>query len=73
MIYHFFVANIEFSLSETFNKFTVFCVSIIHMTVAEVCEKLKVVSSDFSIMKNIVVSFSLSSFPAKLTCCGSFN
>ena len=53
-MYHFFVANRELSLSEPFNKFTIFCVFIIYTNVTEFCEKLKVVSSDFSIMKNIV-------------------
>ena len=44
------------------------------MIVAEFCEKLKVVSSDFSMMKNIVALLVwLSSFPIKLICCGSFN
>ena len=43
------------------------------MIVTEFCEKLKVVSSDFSIIKNIVAPLSLSSFPIKLICCGSFN
>ena len=33
------------------------------------CEKLKVVSSDFSIMKNIVTPLSFSSLPIKLICC----
>ena len=71
--YHFFVANFEFQLSEPFNKFTIFCVSIIYMIVAEFCEKLKVVSSDFSMMKNIVAPVFLRNFPIKLICCGSFN
>ena len=67
----FFVANFEFSLSEPFSKFTVFCVSIICMTVTKFCEKLKVVSSDFSMIKNIVAPWSwFSSFPTKLICCG---
>ena len=39
----------------------------------EFCEKLKVVSSDFSIMKNIVAPVFLKSLPVKLICCGSFN
>ena len=44
------------------------------MIVTESCEKLKVVSSDFSMMKNIVAPQSwFSSFPIKLTWCGSFN
>ena len=69
----FFVANFAFSLLEPFNKFTVFCVSIIYMVVAEFCEKLKVVSFDFSMMKNIVAPVFLESFPMKLICCGSFD
>ena len=36
--------------------------------VTEFCEKLKVVSSDFSMIKNIVSSSS-SSLPIKLICC----
>ena len=43
------------------------------MTVTKFCEKLKVVSSDFSIIKNIVAPVFLKSFPIKLICCGSFN
>ena len=43
------------------------------MTVAEFCKKLKVVSSDFLIMKNIVAPVFFESFPIKLICCGSFN
>ena len=43
------------------------------MIVTEFCKKLKVVSSDFSIMKNIVAPLASSSFPIKLICCGSFN
>ena len=43
------------------------------MIVAGFCEKLKVVSSDFSMMKNIVVPLASSNFPIKLICCGSFN
>ena len=39
----------------------------------EFCEKLKLVSSDFSIMKNIVAPVYLKSLPIKLICCGSFN
>ena len=72
-MYHFFVANFEFSLSKPFNKFTIFCVYIIYMIVAEFCEKLKVVSFDFSIMKNIVVPLTSSTFQIKLISCGSFN
>ena len=65
----FFFANFAFSLSERFNKFTIFCVSNIYMIVAEFCEKLKVVSFDFSMMKNIVAP----SLPIKPICCESFN
>ena len=71
--YHFFVANFEFSLPEPFSKFTIFCVSIIYMIVAEFWEKLKVVSSDFSMMKNIVAPCVFKSLSIKLICCGSFN
>ena len=39
----------------------------------EFCEKLKVVSSDFSIMKKIVAPVFLKNLPMKLICCGSFN
>ena len=70
---HFLVAKFEFSLSEQFNKFTIFCVSIIYTIVTEFCEKLKVVSSDLSIIKNIVIPVFLKSLPIKLICCGSFN
>ena len=55
-MYHFFVANVEYSLSELFNKFTIFYVSIIYIIVTEFCEKLKVASSDFSVTNNIVAS-----------------
>ena len=52
----------------------IFCACIIYITVAEFCEKLKVVFSDFPIMKNFVALwFWFSSFPIKLICCGSFN
>ena len=37
----------------------------------EFCEKLKVVSSDFSMIKNIVAPVFFESFPIKLICCGS--
>ena len=43
------------------------------MTVIEFCEKLQVVSSDFSIMKDIVAPWVFKSLPVKLICCGSFN
>ena len=43
------------------------------MIVTEFSEKLKVVSSDFSMMKNIVAQSSYKSLPIKLICCGSFN
>ena len=72
-MYHFFVANFELSLSEPFNKFTIFCVSIIYTIVTEFCEKLKVVSSDLSMIKNIVAPVFLECFPIKLICCQSFN
>ena len=50
-----------------------FFVSIIYIIVTEVYEKLKVLSSDFLIMKNVVAPLPLSSFPIKLICWGSFN
>ena len=67
------MANFEVSLSEPFNKFIIFCVSIIYIIAAEFCEKLKVISFYFSIIKNIVAPLSLSRFPIKLICQGSFN
>ena len=70
---HFLVANFELSLSKLFNKFTIFRVYINYTIATEFCEKLKVVSSDFSIMKNIVASVFLKSLSIKLICCGSFN
>ena len=39
----------------------------------EFCEKLKVVSSDFSIIKNVVAPRVFKSLPIKLICCGYFN
>ena len=69
----FFVANFTYSLSEPYNKFTTFCVSIIYMIVTEFYEKLKVVSSDFSMIKNIVALSIFESLPVTLICCGSFN
>ena len=70
----FLVENFEDSLLVSRNKFAIFCVSIfIHSqnqtTVAAFCEDPKVVSSDFSMMKNIVAPSSLLSFPMKLICC----
>ena len=72
-MYHFYVANLELSLSEPFTKFTIFSVSIIYTIVTKFCEKLKVVSSYFSMIKNIVNPVFFGSFPIKLICCGSFN
>ena len=43
------------------------------MIVTEFRKKSKVVSSDFSIMKNIVAPLASSSFPIQLICRGSFN
>ena len=43
------------------------------MIVTEFCEKLRIVSSDFSIIKKILAPFLLESLPIKLICCGSFN
>ena len=57
----------------SFNKSTTFCVFINYMIVTEFCEKLKVVSSDFSVMKNIVPPRVFESLPIKLIYCGSFN
>ena len=48
------VKNFIGSFSELFNKFAIFCVSVIYMIVTEFCEKLKVVSSNFSMTKNTV-------------------
>ena len=39
------------------------------MILTEFCEKLKVVSSDFSMIKNIFAPLSSSSLPVKLICC----
>ena len=38
-------------------------------TVAVFCEKSKIVSTDFSVIKNIVGSLFLLSLPMKLICC----
>ena len=43
------------------------------MIVTEFCEKLKVVSSDFSMMKNIVAPRVFKSLPIKQFFCGSFS
>ena len=43
------------------------------MMFTEFCKNSKVVSSDFSMMKNIVAPVFFKSFPIKLICCGSFN
>ena len=50
-----------------------FWVSIIYTIVTEFCEKLKVLSFDFSIMRNIVAPVFIKSLPIKLICCGSLN
>ena len=47
----FFVANFESSLSKLFREFIIFYDSVIYITVTEFLKKLKVDSSDFSIMK----------------------
>ena len=60
-------------MSKLFNKFTIFCVSIIYMILTEACENLNLVSSDFSMMKNIVVPRVFKILPIKVICCGSFN
>ena len=57
----------------SFNKFTIFCVSIIYLIVAEFCEKLKAVSSDFLMMKKVFAPRVFKSLPIKLICCESFN
>ena len=49
------------------------CVSIIYMIVTEFSEKLKVGSSDFAMMKNIVAPCLFKSLTVKLISCGSFN
>ena len=43
------------------------------MIVTEFCKKLKVVSSGFSMMKNIAALVFFKSFPIKLICYGSLN
>ena len=43
------------------------------MTVTEFCKKLRAVSSDFSMIKNIVAPRVAKSLQIKLICCGSFN
>ena len=43
------------------------------MIVTELCEKLKVVSFEISIMKNIGTTVYFKSFPIKLIYYGSFN
>ena len=43
------------------------------MIVTEFCEKLRVASSDFSMMKNIIAQRVAKSLPIKLICCGSLN
>ena len=43
------------------------------MIMIEFCEKLKIVSSDISIIKNIVAPSIFESLPIKLICSGSFN
>ena len=69
----FFVANFEYSFSVLLNKFTMFCVSNVYIIVTELYKNSKVVSSDFSIMKNIVTLLTcFSILPMKLICCGSF-
>ena len=48
-------------------------VSIIYMIVTEFCKKLRVVSSDFPMTKNIVAPRLAKNLPIKLISCGSFN
>ena len=71
--YHLLLAKFEDSLLASPNKFTVFWVFIFipgqnQTMVAKFWVNLKVVSSDFSMMKNVASSF-LSSLPIKLICC----
>ena len=71
--YCFLVANFLDSLSVSFNKFTIFWVSVLYIvyiytTFTDFCENLKVASSGFSMIKNIVASCSFSLL-IKLTCC----
>ena len=46
----------------------IFCVSV-YVILTTFCEKLKVTSSVFSLIKNIVAPSVLSSLPIKLVCC----
>ena len=65
------VYNIPFfdsSSLESFNKFIIFCASILYDT-EKFSEKLNLVSSDFLMMKNIVALSFSSSLPIKLICC----
>ena len=73
MMYPVFVANVEYSFAELFNKFTIFCVFSIHIIVTEFCRNSKAVSSDFSMMKNVVTPLAcFSILTIKLISCGSF-
>ena len=66
--HHFFVANLNYSLLESFNRFTIFWVSIYIMG-RVFCKNSKFVSSVLSIIKKIVASSYLSSLPMKLIYC----
>ena len=66
--YHFFIANLDSSLLEPLKKIITFCFPL-YMILIEFCEKLKVGSSDFPMIKNIVTPLSSSNLPIKLIYC----
>ena len=72
-MYHFYLQTLNYHFQYRLIKFTIFCVSIVYTTVTEFCVKLKVVRSDFSIIKSIVAPVFLKSLPIKLIFCGSFS
>ena len=63
----FFVANLDFPWLESFSKFIIFY-NQFFMLLTEFYENSKVVSSDFSMMTNIV-ALSSSCLPITLICC----
>ena len=73
----FFTANFDDPLSKSFSNFTIFefqfyttlIIKLNQTIVAAFCECSKVVSSDFSVIKNISALLYLSSLPIKLICC----
>ena len=74
ILIHFLVANFQYSLLVSPNKFTIFWVSIFilsenQITVTAFCENSKVAISDFSMIKKIVVFSFLVSLPMNLICC----